>query len=66
MDVKEPTQFALECLYERVVPNGLIVFDDYAAVAGETESVDRFLSQRNLQLEKLSHYQVPSLVRKWG
>lgn len=66
MDVKEPTQFALECLYDRVVPNGLIVFDDYAAVAGETEAVDQFLSKRNLPLEKLSHYYVPSFVRKRG
>jgi hypothetical protein len=66
MDVREPTEFALESLYDRVVPNGLIVFDDYAAVAGETEAVDRFLSKRNLRLEKLSHYYVPSFVRKKG
>jgi hypothetical protein len=64
MDVKEPTAFALEHLYERVVPNGLIVFDDYNAVAGETDAVDEFLRKRRLAIEKTSHYAVPSFVRK--
>jgi hypothetical protein len=64
MDVKEPTDFALELLYERVVPGGIIVFDDYNAVAGETISVDEFLSKHHLKLEKLSFYNVPAFVRK--
>ena len=64
MDVKEPTDFALEKLYERVVPGGLIVFDDYNSVAGETISVDNFLKQKNLKIEKLPFYHVPSFVRK--
>ncbi len=64
MDVKEPTTFALEMLYERVVPNGLIVFDDYNAVAGETDAVDEFLSKKRLKIEKTSHYHVPSFIRK--
>ena len=29
MDVKDPTDFALELLFERVVPGGIIVFDDF-------------------------------------
>ncbi len=64
MDVKEPTTFALDMLYERVVPNGLIVFDDYNAVAGETDAVDEFLSKKRLKIEKTSHYHVPSFIRK--
>jgi Macrocin-O-methyltransferase (TylF) len=64
MDVKEPTAFALACLYDRVVPNGLIVFDDYNAVAGETEAVDEFLAKRKLSIQKTSHYTVPSFVIK--
>ena len=64
MDVKEPTAFALACLYDRVVPNGLIVFDDYNAVAGETEAVDEFLAKRKLSIQKTSHYAVPSFVIK--
>ena len=64
MDVKEPTDFALELLYDRVVPGGIIVFDDYNAVAGETISVDEFLAKHKLKLEKLSFYNVPAYVTK--
>jgi SAM-dependent methyltransferase len=64
MDVKEPTVFALEQLYERVVPGGLIVFDDYNSVAGETEAVDEFAAQKKLQLQKLNYYNVPAFLRK--
>ena len=64
MDVKEPTTLALELLYDRVVPGGLIVLDDYNAVAGETEAVDQFVAARGLRIEKLPHYNVPAFVRK--
>ena len=53
MDVKKLTDFVLKQLYERVVPGGLIVFDDYNAVVGETISVDEFLFKKRLKLEKL-------------
>ena len=64
MDVKEPTDFALKLLYDRVVPGGIIVFDDYNSVAGETISVDEFVSKNQLKLEKLSFSNTPSFVRK--
>ena len=64
MDVKEPTDFALGLLYDRVVPGGIIVFDDYNAVAGETISVDEFVAKHKLKLEKLPFYNVPAYVRK--
>lgn len=64
MDVKEPTAFALELLYERIVPDGLIVLDDYNAVAGETDAVDEFLSKKHLKIEKTNHYYVPSFIKK--
>ncbi|MBD8892823.1 TylF/MycF/NovP-related O-methyltransferase [Roseibium litorale] len=64
MDVKEPTDFALELLYDRVVPGGLVVFDDYNSVAGETISADEFSKKRNLRIEKLPFYSVPSFIRK--
>ncbi|MEP3427581.1 MAG: TylF/MycF/NovP-related O-methyltransferase [Roseibium sp.] len=64
MDVKEPTDFALNSLYDRVVPGGLIVFDDYNSVAGETLSVDNFIKEHSLKIEKLPFYNVPAFVRK--
>jgi hypothetical protein len=64
MDVKEPTAFSLELLYDRVVPGGLIVLDDYNAVAGETEAVDEFLRRHRLKIEKTTHYTVPAFIRK--
>jgi hypothetical protein len=64
MDVKEPTDFALDLLYDRIVPGGIVIFDDYNAVSGETISVDEFISKHKLKLEKLSFYNVPAFVRK--
>lgn len=64
MDVKEPTAFVLDMLYDRVVPNGLIVFDDYNAVAGATDAVDTFVARHKLPVGKLPFYNVPAFVRK--
>jgi Macrocin-O-methyltransferase (TylF) len=66
MDVREPTAFALEQLYERVVPGGLIVIDDYGAVSGASDAVDAFLRQTGLAIEKLPLYAVPAFIRKPG
>jgi hypothetical protein len=64
MDLREPTAFALELLYDRVVANGVVVFDDYGSVAGESDAVDEFVRDRKLELQKLTYYSVPSFVRK--
>jgi hypothetical protein len=64
MDVKEPTTHALALLYDRVVPGGLIVFDDYGTVAGETEAVDEFIAEKGLTIERTPFNYIPSYVRK--
>ena len=64
MDVKEPTAYALDLLYDRVVPGGLIVLDDYVAVAGASVAVDYFVRNRGLTLQKTRHYTVPAYIRK--
>ena len=64
MDVKEPTEYALKLLYDRVVPGGIIVFDDYSSVEGATIVVDEFCHKYNLELRKLPFYSVPSFITK--
>lgn len=66
MDVHEPTALALELLWERVVPGGLVVVDDYGAVEGATRAVDAFFAGRGVRVEKLRFYKVPAFVRKPG
>lgn len=45
-DVYEPCKIGLELLYDLVVPNGLIVFDDYSTIEGETVAVDEFFANK--------------------
>ncbi len=64
MDVKEPSAFALDLLYDRVVPNGLIVLDDYNVVAGGSEAIDDFIAKHKLRIDKTTHYRMPAYIRK--
>lgn len=64
MDVKEPTQYALQRLYAHIVPQGLIVIDDYGTVAGATEAVDQFASTHGLHIQKTPHYKIPAYIQK--
>ncbi|MEO8183033.1 MAG: TylF/MycF/NovP-related O-methyltransferase [Deltaproteobacteria bacterium] len=62
VDCYEPTVTILEQLFDRMVPGGLVVFDDYGKVAGETRAVDEFLRQHPRQLQKLSICHVPTYL----
>ncbi|MFZ0734208.1 MAG: TylF/MycF/NovP-related O-methyltransferase [Candidatus Sulfotelmatobacter sp.] len=66
VDVYRPTQIILDQLFDRVVPRGLVVLDDYGAVAGETQAVDEFLqkSKKQLMIEKLPIAHIPAYIRK--
>jgi hypothetical protein len=65
VDVYEPTKFALETLWSRVVPGGLVVIDDYNAVEGATRAVDEFAATTRVgSIEKLSCSHVPAFIVK--
>jgi|LauGreDrversion4_2_1035121.scaffolds.fasta_scaffold212024_3 hypothetical protein len=64
LDVYEPTEYALNLLYERLVVGGVVVFDDYNSVEGETVAADNFIAKNNLRLTKSSFYSVPAYVVK--
>jgi uncharacterized protein (UPF0297 family) len=63
VDVYQPTKLALECFYDCLVPGGIIVFDDYGTVYGETIAVDEFFKEK-LKLKKLSCSHIPSYFVK--
>lgn len=46
VDVYRPSVVILEHLYKRVVKGGVIVFDDYGTVDGETKAVDEFFADK--------------------
>lgn len=64
LDVYAPTKFALELLWDKLVPGGLLVFDDFGAVEGETVAVEEFLADSNYKLSKLPYYSIPSFITK--
>ncbi len=60
MDTDEPTYFALEKLWDRLVVGGVMVFDEYAINEWtESDAVDRFIRERNLQI-RATHLSSPS------
>lgn len=65
-DVYEPSKVGLEVLFDRVVRGGLIVFDDYATVEGETIAVEEFFKDTDYVLSKFSfsHTKPSYIVKK--
>ncbi len=50
LDLYEPTRVGLQHFYDKVVPGGIIIFDEYAfhQFAGETAAVDEFMKERGI------------------
>lgn len=50
VDIERPTYNALKYLWDRVVPGGIIVFDEYEYHKfSESNGVDKFLKERNIE-----------------
>jgi hypothetical protein len=64
VDVYKPTVVILNSLYERVVRGGLVVFDDFGTVAGETKAIDEFFEGKDILIEKLPISHIPSYIRR--
>lgn len=65
MDVYEPTKFVLERLWDQVIPGGIVMIDDYNAVAGATNATDEFVADHvGLKIEKLPCCHVPAFIQK--
>jgi len=64
MDVYAPTKFVLDQIWDRIVPGGLLVFDDYNSEEGATIAADEFLKINNLKLTKNPFYNIPAFLIK--
>lgn len=67
MDVYEPTKLALDTLWPRVVPGGIVIVDDFNTVEGATRVVDEFVAAHpGLTVEKLTCCHVPAFIVRPG
>lgn len=64
VDVYEPSKFILENLWERMVPGGVLMLDDYGTVDGETRAVDEFFKGQNIRMHKPRFNYIPSYIIK--
>jgi len=64
VDVYEPTKIILEHLWDRIVPKGILMLDDYGTIEGETRAVDEFFEGQNIEIKKPKHYHIPSYIIK--
>ena len=66
VDVYEPTKIILELLYDKISKKGVIIFDDYNVVQGETDAVNEFFKARGIkkQIQKFKNFISPSFFIK--
>jgi hypothetical protein len=64
VDVYEPTKVILENLWDRVVPGGILMLDDYGTVVGETRAVDEFFADKQVIINKPRFNHIPSYIIK--
>jgi predicted O-methyltransferase YrrM len=62
-DWYDSSKFELEILYDRVVPGGVVIFDDYFLWNGQRRATDEFFQQRNININ-ISRYnsQIASII----
>lgn len=62
VDLDEPTYYALTNLWDRIIPGGYIIFDEYDYHKfDESNGVDRFLKERNIEYSiKNTNFMAPT------
>ena len=63
-DLFEPAVVILENFWQRLVPGGILILDDYGVFPGETKAVDDFFKDKPVQIQKLPFSLTPCFIRK--
>lgn len=64
VDVYEPSRKILENFWDKIVPGGVLMLDDYGTVEGETKAVDEFFKDLKIQIHKPRFNYIPSYIMK--
>jgi hypothetical protein len=64
IDFAEPTLCALEHLYDRVMPGGVVLLDNYGAFHGDTKGVDMFFHGKAVSIRRFPYIARPCYVVK--
>lgn len=63
VDVYEPSLVILKETYEKLVPGGILMMDDWGTVEGETRAVEEFFNGK-FKVQKPNYYHIPSYIIK--
>lgn len=63
-DVYEPAVTVLENLYPKIVRGGIFVIDDYGVFPGETNAVDEFFKDQDVEILKFPFAMTPCYIIK--
>ena len=65
LDVDEPTYVCMELLWERLVPGGYYILDEYALKQWtESDAVDRFCKKYNTQVKSTKYFAPSGYIQK--
>ena len=65
LDVQEPTEVCLNLLWDRIVPGGILVFDEYGFNEWtESNAVDNFVKDKNMMIHTTKYYAPSAYVVK--
>lgn len=63
-DIYEPAVVILRHLFPKIVKGGVLILDDYGVFPGETQAVDEFFADQDLELRKFPFSMTPCYVIK--
>lgn len=63
-DIYEPATIILEYLYPKIVRGGVLIVDDYGTFPGETQAIDDYFRDREVEIQKFPFCMTPCYIVK--